>query len=315
MLYFLKIKTFKKVWSRLEEFFSEEFPFIAALPALIWQAFFSIVPLVAMFIYSIVGTEQTSNFLGIFTFDFYLELINYTYLKAIYNAMALAIGTIIAGLLFCFTAAYIITFYVRRKYQPLCVILMMLPLWTNFIVRIYSWFFLLDRRGILSLSLAKLGIIERSTQFLFNPLVTIVGMVYSYYPFMLLPLYMAMSSIRDEYLEASADLGANGLQTLRFLIIPYCLSDIIFCAGLIGLMAFGEFAIPQLLGGSKYSFWGSIIVSKFISQRNFKAGAAYTFLGVAAVTIFCATVYLLLQLIKFADSQRHRLIRYFLTKE
>lgn len=292
---------------KLGAFLSEEFPFIAALPALIWQIIFSIVPFVAMFVYSVIGTDKTNNVLGLFTFDFYLELINYAHLKSIYNAIILSIGTIIGCLVFCFIAAYTITFYIRRKYQPLCVILMMLPLWTNFIVRIYSWFFLLDKRGILSAALCKAKIIERSTLLLFNNWVTIVGMVYCYYPFVLLPLYVTMSSIQDELLEASADLGANGWQTLKFLIIPYCMSEIISSAGLIGLMAFGEFAIPQLLGGSRYSFWGSIIVSKFIMLRDFKSGAAYTFLGIAVVlTLFCL-LYIFVKLIKKGNAYKHKI--------
>jgi spermidine/putrescine transport system permease protein len=122
---------------------------------------------------------------------------------------------------------------------------------------------------------------------------TVIGMVYCYYPFMLLPLYISMSSIKTDLLEASADLGADTLTTLRVLIIPSCFSEIIFSSGIVGLMAFGEFAIPQLLGGSKYAFWGSVITSKFINQYDFKTGAAFTFLGLATICVITAVIYLL----------------------
>ena len=294
----------KNLLKNISATISQDFPLIAAMPALIWQAAFSIVPLFAMFVYSILGTEHTKNFLHYFTFDFYSKLFNYTYLKVIVNSLALAFGTILGCLLFCFTAAYAIVFFVRRKHQPAYLILMMLPLWTNFIVRIYSWFFLLDKRGVLSMIMVKLGVIDRSTQFLFNPITTAIGMIYCYYPFMLLPLYMAMSSIKTDILEASADLGADTLMTLRMLIIPSCLSEIVFSSGVIGLMAFGEFAIPQLLGGSKYSFWGSVIHSLFMNQHDFKTGAAFTFVGLITIGLVCFVVYLLWIMVEWLKHYR-----------
>ncbi len=111
------------------------------------------------------------------------------------------------------------------------------------------------------------------------------------YPFMLLPIYLSMSEIKNELIEASADLGANNWQTLRFLIIPSCLGDMIYSSIMIGLMAFGEFAIPELLGGAKYSFWGSIIASKFTLLRDFKSGAAYTFVGTVIVLALSGFIY------------------------
>lgn len=291
MLYFLKTKLFFATREKIRRFVADEFPFIAALPAIIWQIFFSLIPIVAMLIYSFIGNENTNNFLGIFTIDFYLKVTKTPFFKAIYNSLILAVGSIFGCLIFSFPTAYLIAFKIYKRFQPLAIILMMLPLWTNFIIRIYSWFFLLDKRGIFSVILLNLGIIQQSTQFLFSPWVTIIGMIYCYYPFMLLPIYLSMSEIKNELIEASADLGANNWQTLRFLIIPSCLGDMIYSSIMIGLMAFGEFAIPELLGGAKYSFWGSIIASKFTLLRDFKSGAAYTFVGTVIVLALSGFIY------------------------
>lgn len=298
MSYFSKIKPFAAARAKIKRFVAEEFPFIAALPAMIWQIFFSIIPVVAMLIYSFVGSDSTNNFLGIFTIDFYVNITKPPYFKAIYNSLLLAAGSVFGCLLFSFPVAYLIAFFIQKKFQPLAIILMMLPLWTNFIIRIYSWFFLLDKRGIFPAVLLNLGIIKQSTQFLFSPWVTIIGMIYCYYPFMLLPIYLSMSEIKNELIEASADLGANTFQTLRFLIIPSCLDDMIYSSIIIGLMAFGEFAIPELLGGAKHCFWGSIIASKFVLLRDFKSGAAYTFLGTVIILGLSALIYFLAILFK-----------------
>lgn len=259
-----------------------------------------------MAIYSVIGTNDTNNILGWFTLDFYVDLATAPYFKAIYNSLVLAAGSIIGCLIFSFPVAYLIAFCIKKRYQALCMILMMLPLWTNFIVRIYSWFFLLDKRGIFSIALRNIGAIDKSTQFLFNPVVTIIGMIYCYYPFMLLPIYLAMSGIRQELTEASSDLGASTWQTLRFLILPYCLPDMIYSSVLVGLMAFGEFAIPELLGGARYSFWGSIIASKFTLLRAFKSGAAYTFIGIGVIIAVLGFLYLVVDILKTLTSSRAR---------
>ncbi len=298
MSYFSKIRPIAAAKAKIKKFVAEEFPFIAALPAMIWQIFFSIIPVLAMLVYSFIGNESTNNFLGIFTTDFYTNVAKPPYFKAIYNSLLLAAGSVFGCLLFSFPVAYLIAFYINKRFQPLAVILMMLPLWTNFIIRIYSWFFLLDKRGILTSVLLNLGILQQSTQFLFSPWVTIIGMIYCYYPFMLLPIYLSMADIRNELIEASADLGANTFQTLRFLIIPSCLDEMIYSSIMIGLMAFGEFAIPELLGGAKHSFWGSIIANRFMLLRDFKTGAAYTFIGTVIILGISGFLYCLAMLIK-----------------
>lgn len=273
--------------SKLRSFLREEFPFISAMPAIIWQIIFLIIPVVVLVFKSFLLKGPSWNF----TLENYYKILTSPYLRSILNSHFLAIATVFFCLLVSFPVANYIAFNVKKN-KTLMLVLLMLPSWTNFIVRIYSWFLLFKNDGIVSKALSYLGLFGKTSHLLGNFPAVVVGMVYCYLPFMVLPVYSALCSIDSNIVEASADLGATRWQTLRKIIIPMAMPGIISGSVLVYLSAFGEFAIPGILGAGKYAYWGDVVADRFVFLRDFRSGAALTVLGVSSLILPLIIIYI-----------------------
>jgi spermidine/putrescine transport system permease protein len=279
--------------NKLRSFVREEFPFIAAMPAILWQVIFLIVPVAIMVFKSFLAEESCR-----FTLENYYKIFSSPYLRSILNSHFLAAATVFFCLLVSFPIANFIAFNVKKN-KTLMLVLLMLPSWTNFIVRIYSWFLLFKSDGLISRLLSSCGLIGSTSHLIGSFSSVIVGMVYCYLPFMVLPVYSALCAIDSNIVEASADLGATRWQTLRKIIIPMAMPGIISGAVLVYLFAFGEFAIPGILGAGKYAYWGDVVQDRFLLLRDFRSGAALTVMGVSTLVFPLLAVYLSQWAIKF----------------
>jgi len=166
-----------------------------------------------------------------------------------------------------------------------------LPSWTNFIVQIYAWMFLLGKSGVISSVLYWLRLTSEPIHFLNNIGATLIGMTYCYLPFMALPLYAVLEKIDKNLFEASADLGATRFQTLKRVVIPLSFPGIAAGFMLVFVPAFGDFAIPELLGGAKQALWGSLIVSKFVTAHDMSTGSALVCVGLLYMMGFLGSLY------------------------
>lgn len=258
----------------------EEFPFVCAIPALLWQALFLFIPLVAIGCFSFIDSSQTEWY-KIITLSHYFHIMRAVYVKVIFNSLILSISTALLTLLIAYPIAYFLAFKIQRG-RTFLLFLIILPSWTNIVVQVYAWFFLLERGGMLSQAAYYLGIINKGQAILNSYAATLIGMVYCFLPFMILPLYTVLEKIDKRLLEASADLGADWWDTFRRVIFPLSLPGVYAGLFLVSVPAFGEFVIPSLLGGGKKAYWGSVIVEKFLLVRDWASGFAFASLGILA---------------------------------
>lgn len=263
----------------LNRIFSEEYPFVLSCPALLWQFVFLYVPFAILALHSIVDyiPEMQSYVL---TNVYYLQIFNSLYFKVILRSFFLAILTAFICFLIAYPVAYYLAMRGPKKYKTFLLFSLILPSWTSLIVQVYAWFFLLEKNGFVSRALQALKLISPSFHLLNNYFSILLGMVSCYLPFMILPIYAVLEKMDKRLLEASADLGADKYETYKRVVFPLSLPGVYAGVLLVFIPSFGEFAIPTLLGGSKYIFWGNVIVDKFLRSRDWRSGAALVIVGI-----------------------------------
>ncbi len=259
---------------RLSNLFLKELPLFCSLPAIVWQLFFMVAPILIIFYYSVADSSSWWQI----SLVHYRGLMDSVYFKIIARSLFLATATAVTGLFFAYPVAYFIALRVRR-FKNAMLFLLTLPFWVNFLVQIYAWYFLLERNGLINALLLKLRIIKEPLLLSNSLFAVFLVMLYCYLPFIIMPLYSNLEKIDMRLLEASADLGATPWQTFWRITIPHSMPGVKTGLLLVLIPAFGEFVIPALVGGSKYMLVGSLISYYFLAARNNYAGAAFTCLS------------------------------------
>jgi spermidine/putrescine transport system permease protein len=272
----------------LKQLFHREKPFFIGVPAFIWQVLFFYVPLLFIVILSFTQIFDVGIESG-FTLENYYVFLTPTYAAIIFQSFVLALGTGLLCLLVGYPVAYYIAFYAKNKNIPL--FLLIVPFWTNFLLHVFAWFFVLDRTGVINNLLMYTGIISEPIQFLNSMFAIFVVMVYSYLPFMVLPVYSILEKFDKRLVEASQDLGASMTATLFKVIFPLSMPGIISGFFLVFIPSFGEFAIPSLMGGDRYVFVGNVIYNYILGNRTMEVGAAFTVLSVVSLSLFLFLLY------------------------
>lgn len=237
-----------------------------------WLIFFVLIPNILVFITSFL-TRDGSNFIDFtFTLDNYKRLFEPLYAQVMWNSLYMSgIATII-----CLIIGYPFAFMIAKipeKYRPILLFLVILPFWTNSLIRIYGMKIFLGVNGILNKALLGLGLISEPIRVLNTETAVIIGLVYILLPFMILPLYSAIEKIDHRLLEAAKDLGANAFQRFIKVIIPLTMPGIVAGCLLVLLPAMGMFYVADLLGGSKALLVGNVIKSEFLVSRNWPFGS------------------------------------------
>ncbi|QIM64993.1 spermidine/putrescine ABC transporter permease PotB [Frederiksenia canicola] len=248
-----------------------------------WLIFFVLIPNLLVLFTSFM-TKDTSNLIEFtFSLDSYSRLIDPLYSKVLWNSLYMAgIATVI-----CLVVGYPFAFMIAKlptKYRPFLLFLVVLPFWTNSLIRIYGMKIFLGVKGVLNETLLWLGIIDTPIRILNTEIAVIIGLVYILLPFMILPLYSSIEKIDGRLLEAAKDLGANAFQRFVKVIIPLTMPGIVAGCLLVLLPAMGMFYVADLLGGAKVLLVGNIIKSEFLVTRNWPFGAAISI----ALTILMA---------------------------
>lgn len=273
-----------------KRFLNKQLAFFVGAPAFIWQALFFYLPLLCIIMMSFLATDHIRD--G-FTFIHYQMLREPTYAYVILKSMGLALLT---GM-FCFLLGYPLAYYIalKSRYKTALLFGLILPFWTNFLLHIYAWFFVLERGGFLNLCLMKLHLISEPITFLYRPIVVLIVMVYCYLPFMVIPLYSMLERFDKRLLEASADLGASNFTTIVRIMLPMSASGILSGFFLVAVPAFGEFVIPSLLGGDKYVFAGTVIAQYILGTHTTQLGAAFTVVACMSLLVvsFCCYIVVL----------------------
>ena len=209
---------------------------------------------------------------------------DFFYLKSYLNSLSLAF----TSTLICLIIGYPIAFYVAKskpKIRNLLLILLIIPFWTSFLLRVYAWKVLLQGNGILNLILVKLGFITEPLSLLYNHYAVILGVVYTYLPFMILPLYGYLVKFDLRLIDAANDLGSRKINTFFKVILPLSLPGIIAGCMLVFIPVVGEFVIPELLGGSDKLYFGKIIWDEFFVNRDWPVASALAMSGILFLII------------------------------
>lgn len=268
-------------------FILKENSFFWGIVALVWQALFFYLPLSFLLTTSFIKYSSSTN-ASYFTLDHYFSLFQPVYGYIILRSLCAASCTVLVTLTIAYPVAYYLALKVK-KWRGLLFALLILPFWTNFLLLVYSWYFLLENDGLVNATLLKIGLISSPVHLMNTTFAVYFGMFYCYLPFMLLPLYTSLEKLDLKLLEASADLGASYWQTFKNIIIPLTSSGIKTGSLLVFVPAFGEFVIPSLLGGDKNMYVGSVITHYFLTIRNVPLGSAFTCLaGLVLISfLFC----------------------------
>ncbi len=268
---------------------TSQLPFTFGAPALIWQVLFFYLPLVLIAISGFVKVTETGDILGM-TFDHFLFFLRPLYLKVIFSSFLLAFSNTLLCLAIAYPLAYFLAF-TGKRYSNLFLFLLIVPFWTNFLLHVYAWFFVLDKDGFLNLLLQNLGLVQNPTSMLNTPFAILIMMVYYYLPYMVLPLYSSLEKMDVRLIEASFDLGATWLQTFRRIMLPLTKRGLKAGFFLVFIPSFGEFAIPELMGGDKQMFVGTVVSDYILGEETGALGAAFTVLALIFMLITAGILY------------------------
>ena len=254
-----------------------------------WLIFFVLIPNLLVLTVSFL-TRDGSDFYALpFTLDNYANLFNPLYAQVVWNSLYMSgIATII-----CLLIGYPFAFMVSKinpKYRPFLLFLVVLPFWTNSLIRIYGMKVFLGVKGVLNTMLMDMGILSEPIRILNTEVAVIIGLVYLLLPFMILPLYSAIEKLDGRLLEAARDLGANAVQRFFRVILPLTMPGIVAGCLLVLLPAMGMFYVADLLGGAKVLLVGNVIKSEFLISRNWPFGSAIS-IGLTVLMALLIFVY------------------------
>ena len=242
-----------------------------AFPYIIWAALMLVLPMVLIALYSV--TEPGNTIISFtLTLDHYVKFFtDPDFLIILWRSLWIAIKTTII----CLFLGYPVAYFIARsseKVQNLLVLCITLPMWINMLVRTYAWIGLLSEGGLVQRILSLIGL--GGSELLYTEGAVLLGMVYNFLPFMILQINTSLCKMDHSLLEASADLGANPVQTFVRVILPLSLPGVINGITLVFLPAVSSFFIPKLLGGGKYFLIGNMIENQFITVGEWNFGSA-----------------------------------------
>lgn len=261
-------------------------------PILIWMVALFLLPLAMVFG---VSFFTRSSFGGIelpFTLENYIRFFDPLYFKILWVSCVLAFFTTIICLVLGYPFAYIIA-RSPLQYRNILMLLIIVPFWTNSLIRTYAWIVLLRTEGVINTLLLQLGLIAKPLSLLYNETAVLIGLVYTMLPFMVLPLYASIEKLDRSLLEASGDLGAKPWQTFGRVTFPLTLPGIWAGSLLVFIPSLGLFFIPDLMGGSKAVLIGNLIKNQFLTARDWPFGSASSII-LMILTLLFITAYILI---------------------
>ena len=230
-------------------------------------------------------TRDPGSFLSLpLTLENYQRLLDPLYVEVFFHSLYMASVTTVLCLLIGYPFAWALT-KVDKRYQLLLIFLLIVPFWTNSLVRTYALKLMLASNGLINSGLMSLGLIDQPLQMLYTEGAVIVGLVYLLLPFMILPLYSVFDDLRTDLLMASHDLGAGRLPTFVHVVVPLTLPGVLAGVMLVLLPAMGLFFVADILGGSRNLLVGNVIRNQFLDARNWPFGAAASILLTLAMAL------------------------------
>ena len=257
--------------------------FLMALPAYAYLVLFFAVPLIIVIVYSFATRNRFGGTdLSGWNLDSYAKLGEPIVRDILFRSVWLALLTTIICLVIAYPFAYFLSTR-SPAIRNVMLVFVMIPFWTNFLVRNYAWRVILGNDGPFTRTTEALGLGEQ--ELLFSQTAVVLGLVYGYLPFMILPLYAAVERIDHGLLEASRDLYASGYQSFRRVLLPLSMPGVIAGSILVFVPSLGAYVTPEILGGAKTTLLGSYIVTQFLTARNWPFGASLSFVLMAIMLV------------------------------
>ncbi|MCL1916501.1 MAG: ABC transporter permease subunit [Desulfovibrionaceae bacterium] len=239
----------------------------------IWLGVFALLPNIALLLVSFLDRTETNFFIPLLTLDNYAKLLAPTFISVLLKSLALAGISTLACLVIGYPFAYILA-RTGERLRPWLFLLIIIPFWTNSLVRTYSIYTILQNNGVLNALLNRLGLVEGSFSLMYTNFSVFMGLTYTLLPFMILPLYASIEKLDLRLLDAAKDLGAGPVRAFWHITLPLTLPGIAAGSILVFLPSLSLFYVPEILGGINYRLLGSFIQYYFSKGNNWPLGAA-----------------------------------------
>ncbi|WP_240197631.1 ABC transporter permease [Nonomuraea lactucae] len=256
--------------------------FVFLAPGLTYLIVLLLVPLALVLSYVFFQRGRFGGVVYEFTTENFTRLADPLYLGVVGGSLKIAALTTLIALAFGYPTAYLIA-QLPRKWKTIALIAIVLPFWTNFIIRMYAWIILLNGPGLINSGFEAVGL--GPFELLYNQGAIITGLVYSYLPLMVLPLYAAIERLDPQLREASANLGASGFTTFRKVTLPLTVPGVLTGCLFVFVPSFANFVIPEMLGGGKTLMVGNLIRNEFLKARDWPFGSALALALVAVLVL------------------------------
>jgi len=240
-------------------------------------------PLLIVFAYSLLTRGTYGGVVQPWTIENYRRVFDPLYAEILWRSVWIAL----VSTAFCLLLGFPLALYIARsgRRKTLLLNLVMLPFWTSFLIRTYAWMFLLRDTGLINSLLESLHLIREPLPLLFNPGAVVLGLVYGYLPFMVLPLYATLEKLDPALLDAAADLGASPWIALWRVVVPLSKPGILAGSLLVFIPCLGAYLTPDLMGGGKTVMIGNLVQNQFTTARDWPFGAAVSLLLMILVLI------------------------------
>ena len=258
-------------------------------PGAFWLVVFFLIPILIMFVYSLMPRGIYGGVERGFTLEHYARFFDPLYLDVLRRTFVWSIACTVICLLLGYPVAYVV---VRSgRWRNLLLFLVVLPFWTSFLVRTFAMIFLMRDTGLINNWLLKLGIVQQSLTILYTPFAVMFGLVYGFLPFMILPIYASLEKLDLSLLEAAEVLGARPSARFRRVTLPLSMPGVVAGCLLVFIPALGSFLTADLLGGAKELMIGNLVQNQFSAARNWPFGSAASFI-VMALVLAAVMIYL-----------------------
>ncbi len=254
---------------------------LAAAPHIVWAVLFILAPLVFVVYYAFTDSQ------GAFTLSNFAQMADPNYIQVFVRSVSFAI----IATFICFLIAYPLAYFISQmkvNTQAMLIMLVMLPMWMNLLIRTYSWMTILEDTGVINSALGFFGI--EPLKMINTPAAVILGMVYNYLPYMVMPIYSAMTKIDRSHIEAARDLGANSMHVITKVVFPLSVSGIISGITMVFVPSISTFYISQKLGGGNFDLVGDTIERQFQIAYNYNLGAAMSLVLMVLILICMAVM-------------------------
>jgi spermidine/putrescine transport system permease protein len=259
-------------------------------PGALYMAVFFVAPMLIVVALSVLVTASDGRTsVGMVTLEHYRRALDPLYLSVLARSAWLALVTTALSLALAYPAAWAIRLAAPR-WRGLLLALVVIPSWMNLLVKNYAWIVILRRQGVVNTLLLALGVTEQPLELLFGQPAVLLGLVHTYLPFMVLPLYVALDRMDWSLLEAARDLGAGRAQAFRRVVLPQTLAGVAVGCTLVFVPALGAFVTPDLLGGPESLMVGTLIENQVLQVRSWPFASALAVLLMAVVLAVLAAI-------------------------